>query len=141
MRCILSQFQLFAGRGLPVLEFPEPQPTRKPKKRIAYIPLASFREWMAASIRNYLAVIGGKVTIKDVWHPRLVRANDIILMDQFLTEHSLTEYQKAKLNYVCLWLRVITLADITDPTGLYIEAWARTGSKRLQSNLAWPRQE
>jgi hypothetical protein len=93
------------------------------------------------SIRNYLAVIGGKIIIKDVWHPRLVRENDIILMDQFLKEHSLTEYQKAKLNSVRLWLRVLTLADITDPTGRYIEAWARTGSKRLQSNLAWPRQE
>ena len=63
-----------------------------------------------------------KSIIKDVWHPRLVRENDIIIMDQFLTEHSLTEYQKAKLKSFRLWLQVITLADITDPTGLYIEA-------------------
>ena len=93
------------------------------------------------SIRNYLVVIGGKITIKDVWHPRLVREHDIIILDQFLTEHVLTEYQKAKLNSVRLWLQVITLADITDPTGRYIEAWERTGSTSLQSNLAWPRKE
>ena len=64
-----------------------------------------------------------KITIKDVWHPRLVREHDIILMDRFLTEKTLTKYQKSQLNSVRLWLRVITLADITDPTGRYIEAW------------------
>ena len=102
MRCVLSQLQLFSGRGQPVLECPEPQPTRNPKKGLHIYHWHHLGNGWLPSIRNYLAVIGGKHIIRDVWHPRLVRKNDIILMDQFLTEHSLTDYQTAKLNSVRL---------------------------------------
>ena len=74
----------------------------------------------------------------------LTRQNDVVLKDIFFAtkarSSSFTNHKKAQLNSVRLWLRVLTLADITDPTGKYIEAWARTGSRRLASSLHWPRQ-
>ena len=52
-----------------------------------------------------------------------------------------SEWECAQVNSVRLWLRARTVADITDPSGRNIEAWARVGSRRLESNLSWPRQE
>ena len=42
---------------------------------------------------------------------------------------------------VRLWLRALTVADINDPSGRDIEAWARVGGRRLESKLSWPCQE
>ena len=64
MRCVLSQFQLFSGRGRPVLEYPEPQPTRKPKKGLHIYHWHHLGNGWLPSIRNYLAVIGGKLLLK-----------------------------------------------------------------------------
>ena len=62
-------------------------------------------------------------------------------MDNFRTAIKLPEWEWAQVNSVRLWLRALTVADITDPSGKHIKAWAQVGGRRLESKLSWPRQE
>ena len=66
--------------------------------------------------------INARIVIKDAWKPPLVREHDIAIMDAFRERCSPSEYELAMANSVRLHLRVITLSDITDLDGGYIEA-------------------
>eukprot|EP00957_Ditylum_brightwellii_P155912 11868271-Ditylum_brightwellii.AAC.1 len=46
-----------------------------------------------------------------------------------------------KLNSVRLYLRVLTLADITDKSGRFIEPWALSGLSVATVCINWPNQE
>ena len=89
----------------------------------------------------FLHTINGSIIIKDLWTPQPVRESDLILMDNFRNAIKLSEWEWAQVNSVRLWLRALTVADITDPSGRHIEAWARVGGRRIESKLSWPRQE
>ena len=58
-----------------------------------------------------------------------------ILMGNFRNAIKLSEWEWAQVNSVRLWLRALTVSDITDPSGRNIEAWAQVGGRRLESNL------
>ena len=62
-------------------------------------------------------------------------------MDAIANTSNLNEFQIAQVNSVRLWIRALSVADISDATGRNIETWARSGTKRLQSKLNWPLQE
>ena len=85
-----------------------------------------------------------KITISNAWVPPLTRHNSAVLMNAFfaakVNSSSFTNHKKDQLNSVRIWLCVLTLADITYPTGKHIEAWAQTGSCRLASSIHWPHQ-
>ena len=89
----------------------------------------------------FLHTINRSIILEDIWTPQPVRESDSILMDDFRNAIKLSEWEWAQVNYVRLWLRALTVADITDPSGRNIEAWARVGSRRLKRNLSCPRQE
>eukprot|EP00957_Ditylum_brightwellii_P173579 13215989-Ditylum_brightwellii.AAC.1 len=46
-----------------------------------------------------------------------------------------------KLNAVRLYLNVMTLADISNDCGKYIEAWALTGSRTAKAIIIWSNQD
>ena len=79
---------------------------------------------MVSVDENVLHTINGSVIIKDLWTPQPVRESDSILMDNFRNTIKLSEWEWAQVNSVHLWLRALTVADITDPSSKHIEAWA-----------------
>ena len=89
----------------------------------------------------FLHTINGSIIIKDLWTPQPVRELDKILMEDFVNAIKLSEWEWSLVNSVCLWLRALTVSDITNPSVRHIEAWARVGGHRLESKLSWPRQE
>ena len=76
-----------------------------------------------------------------MWKPQLTREHNVTIMDAFIADHSPTQSQLAKVNLVRIWLRVLTLSDITDIEGRHIESWAQSGLERRESSLHWPRQD
>eukprot|EP00957_Ditylum_brightwellii_P097804 7447740-Ditylum_brightwellii.AAC.1 len=65
--------------------------------------------------------------------------HDQILMDVFGAMKPSTDTLE-KLNAVCLYLGALALADITNKTGTYIEAWALSGIKKGTTLITWPNQ-
>jgi hypothetical protein len=54
----------------------------------------------------------------------MTRENDVAIMDVILEDHSPTQKQLALVKSVRIWLRVITLSDISDIEGRFITPWA-----------------
>eukprot|EP00957_Ditylum_brightwellii_P056516 4284715-Ditylum_brightwellii.AAC.1 len=61
-------------------------------------------------------------------------------MDVFVASHP-GDATLDKLNRVQLYVRALTLADITNDSGTHIDAWALTGAKRARPTIEWPNQE
>ena len=59
-------------------------------------------------------------------HPKLQRTNNEAIMELFTTLLGATKRQLDKCNQVCLYLRVITLADLVHGSGGYIPDKALT---------------
>ena len=72
-------------------------------------------------------VTGELIQINDLWTMKPARAHDAIFMDVFQRKCTLSEGNLEHLNLMCLWLCVLTLADITDPVGRFVETWTRNG--------------
>ena len=72
--------------------------------------------------------------------PTMVWENDIAIMNAINEDHSPLQYQLKMVNSVHLWIRVITVSNMTYIEGRYIETWARGGIMRRESSLTWPRQ-
>ena len=85
-----------------------------------------------------LHTINGSLSIKCIWTPRLVRVSSSILTDAFRESVKISEFEWAQVNLVRLWLRVIKLADITDPAVRQIKSWARVCARHLESTVLYP---
>jgi hypothetical protein len=122
----LSKVQLVAGSGNHYLE--------EVKSDRSYVPAS----WLG-NIRTFLRCSKASIIVPGAWKPATQRDFDSILMDVFesLKPSSCT---LEKLNAVRLFLRVITLADITDESGRSIEAWALSGSTVATICIDWPHQ-
>jgi hypothetical protein len=141
MTSVLSQTQFLSGRGVIILENPIPRPKRNANKKAHIYKWHHLGIGWFQSMSMFLHTIKGSIIVKDLWITQPVRESDSILMDDFRNAIKLSEWEWAKVNSVRLWLRSLTVADITNPPGRHIEAWARVGNRRLESNLSWPRQE
>ena len=109
----LSQLQLLSGQSEGLLSHPRPLPAttlRKGSNVYRWHHLA--RGWLL-SLRHYLHEIGGRILLPNAWTPMLTRTNNITIMDALRTSCSLSESQLALTNSVRLFLRVLTLSDIT----------------------------
>jgi hypothetical protein len=75
------------------------------------------------------------------WLPKLSREHNLHLMPFFQT-HRLKKGDLTLLNTCRLYLKVITLSDITSAGGTYILQKAKSGTpiQGLTSNLDWPNQ-
>jgi hypothetical protein len=122
----LDNIQLASGFVSPLLEVTD--------KKIDYIDIGWILE-----LRQRLDEMGATMWIEHAWQPQLQREGDLGLMEQFLQVHS-TPKQCRQLRQVLHWLRVITLADLVDPSGKFIPEGTLTGEWRAQSTLEWPKQ-
>ena len=122
----LDNIQLASGFVLPILEATSAD--------IDYID----NGWII-DLRKRLDDIGAKLWIEDARQPKLQREGDYSLMERFLSVKT-TAKQRTQLRMVLHWLRVITIADLTDPTGQYIPGYKLTGDWQADSPFEWPKQ-
>ena len=131
MVCVLEQTQMYAGVSSPILTNLNSEETHK----LNYIPAG----WII-TIRTFLKTFDGSIEFPEAWKPTAQRQHDTIIMDKI---HQTTQSKTtlSRINACQLYLRVSTIADITDPTGTYIEEQFITGdSQPCESKLLWPRQ-
>eukprot|EP00957_Ditylum_brightwellii_P180300 13735090-Ditylum_brightwellii.AAC.1 len=123
----LSKAQLVSGSGKKILT--------EAKAGRSYTPT----NWLG-SIRTFLQMCSASISIPDAWSIKQQRVNDQILMDMFeAMKPSLDMLEK--LNTVCLFLGVCTLADICNKSGTQIEPWALSERKQAKPMIPWPNQE
>ena len=131
MVCVLEQTQLYAGVSSPILTNPNAEDT----PRLQYIPTC----WIT-TIRDFLKTFDGSIEFPEAWKPTAQRQYDTIIMDK-LNQTTTSKTTLSRINACRLYLRVSTIADITDPTGTYIEEQFITGDcYPCESKLLWPRQ-
>ena len=89
-------------------------------------------------LRRRMREIDATLWIEKAWCPHLQRENDQSLMERFALLPHMTRHKMFKLNSVRLYLRVITLADLTDESGTHIPDGMLTGEWQAGSDLRWP---
>jgi hypothetical protein len=99
----LDSTQLHTGLGLPLLETTTP-------------PIRYVSNSFILSLRMHLNDIGASFWIEDKWSHPLQRENDAFLMDLFVRIPRITPSQLKQANEVQLYLRILTIADLADPS-------------------------
>ena len=89
-------------------------------------------------MKNRLSDIEGTIWIENAWVPSLQRQRDESIIEQFTTILRITKGQLKQANTVRLYLRVITISDLTDPEGSTIPDGMLTGDWQAGSDLLWP---
>jgi hypothetical protein len=89
-------------------------------------------------VRKRLQAMKGRIWIERQWTPELQRQNDTSIMRAFILIPGITENTLKLLNYVRLYLRVITLADIANEQGNMIPGQRFSGSWQAKSIITWP---
>ena len=82
---------------------------------------------LLALLRGRMAEIKANMWIEKAWAPKLHRENDGAIMERFVGIRGATQGEVEKVNAVRLYLRVITIADLTHPSGGYIPDSMLTG--------------
>ena len=127
IRALVSAHQLHSGAISPLLDDPS-------------LNLPHMEDGWIKAIRDSLRRLDGQLWIEDAWTPERQRVGDASLMEAFSRLPSITPGQLNKANHCRLFLKAITLSDITDMTGELIPWEYLTGRARLDSPLIWPRQ-
>ena len=89
-------------------------------------------------MRRRLSDIEGTIWIEHACVPSLQQQRDESLMARFTTIPRITIGQLKQANTVRLYLRVITIADLTDPEGSTIPDGMLNGDWQAGSDLLWP---
>lgn len=89
------------------------------------------------SLRSHLDEIGGPLWVEKSWQPQLQQEGDHSLMEKFLKMHC-SKSERIHLCRALHWLRVITIADLADPTGRTLPGDQLTGNWRAPTLLEWP---
>jgi len=121
----LDHIQLISGFVVPILDS-----TTKP---INYIDNS-----FLLSIRHRLSEINGSLWIERAWSPPLQREGDSSIMEAFTQIPRITTSMLRRANTVRLYLRVITIADITNPEGTTIPDGMLNGDWQAGTDLLWP---
>ncbi|EJK60899.1 hypothetical protein THAOC_18684 [Thalassiosira oceanica] len=127
IRTLLSAHQLHTGAMSPLLDDP-------------MLELPHMKNGWINSIRNGLRRLGGQLWIEDLWTPERQRVGDVSLMEAFCRLPRVKPREIKDANHCRLFLRAITLSDITDMNGDCIPLEYLEGRARLDSPLLWPRQ-
>ena len=123
----LDSLQLHTGVGPPLLETVTP-------------PIKYAGRSFLLSLRDQLAHIRASFWIEDKWVPPHQREHDEFIMDRFLHIPGITTSELKQANAVRLYLRVLTIADLADPSGRFIPDGNMTGGWQGGSDLHWPHQ-
>ena len=121
----LDSAQLCSGLTTPLLENTE--------KDICYLSSSYIID-----VRARLHMIGATLWIEKAWTPALQRVGDRSLMEAFISIPGISRAALRQANTVRLYLRVVTLADLTDVNGKYIPADTLDGEWQAGSDLKWP---
>ena len=125
MLVVLSAWQLASGLCNPILE--------ETNTDITYIGDGWFPH-----VRKRLNIIDSKLWIEKQWTPLLQRDDDIEIMRLFINSDRTTLQFLIRMNYVRLYLRVITIADLCNELGTIIPANRFSGKWQATSTLNWP---
>lgn len=123
----LDTLQLVTGLQRPLMEYPSPM--------VEYVGDSFFLH-----LRSALGQIGASLWIENLWTPHPQRINDTFLMNRFLMIPRITKSALRQANEVRLFLRVLTIADLADPTGRFIPDGMLTGEWQAGSDIHWPHQ-
>ena len=86
-----------------------------------------------------LRSIKASLWVEKSWQPKLQRANNFSLMEEFLRVKT-TPLERKHLRMALHFMRVVTLADIADPKGSMIPGHKLTGDWRANTAGEWPKQ-
>ena len=91
-------------------------------------------------LRQRLSEIDTSLWIEKAWAPKLQRDGDEALMERFCDIPGITTGQLVKVNDVCIYVRMVTISDLTNPQGTHICDGMLGGSFQFQagSDLYWP---
>ncbi len=89
-------------------------------------------------MRHRLLEIDGTIWIEHAWTPTLQRQRDKSIMEHFTAIPRITRGKLKQANTVRLYLRVISIADLTAPEGSTIPDGMLTGDWQAGSDLLWP---
>ena len=90
---------------------------------------------LLASLQGRAREIKATMWIENVWAPKLQQENNGAIMERFSGIQEATPGELKKVNAVRLYLRVITIADLTHPSGGYIPDGMLTGDWQAGSDL------
>ena len=93
-----------------------------------------------SSLRERMRSIDMSFWIEEAWTPPLQREGDESLMERFSLIEGITTGELTMANEVRIYLRVITIADLTHPNGKYIPDEMLDGAWQSGSDLRWPEQ-
>jgi hypothetical protein len=85
-----------------------------------------------------LAEINGFLWIEKAWTPPLQQEGDASIMERFAKIAGITTGILKKANIVCIYLRVITIADLANPEGTTIPDGLMKGDWQAGIDLIWP---
>jgi len=91
-------------------------------------------------MRKQLNEIKATMWIEDAWQPKLQRIGDESIMERFAQIPTITKGQLKRANSVHLYLRVVTIVDLSDPQDTSIQGGMLTGDWQAGSDLKWPYQ-
>ena len=91
-------------------------------------------------LRNRLSALSASLWIEDAWSPKLQRVGDESIMERFIPIPNITRAELRRANAVCLYLHVVTIADLADLTGTFIPSGMLTGDWLAGLDLKWPYQ-
>jgi hypothetical protein len=91
-------------------------------------------KWLS-SLRNFLAGVDARLAIDQPSLPRLQRLHDFNLMDVIQSSQKFTPTEICRLNYCRLFLKAVTVSDLTDISGKRLDPCKRRGDFSLLSSI------
>ena len=81
-----------------------------------------------------------KLWIKGAWAPRFQRVNNKSIMERIVRLKGMTKDELKQVKVVRLWMRVVTMADMTNKAGTDIIDNMICGQWRAGTDLKWPKE-
>ena len=107
LRVVMAWIQYCTGTSWSILEQPQE-------------PLPHLESSWIKSMREYLAKIDGKLTLKDQYIPEPQRQNDTYIMDHVLSHDKFKPAHIKAINWCRMYLGVVTVSDIANAAGTHI---------------------
>jgi hypothetical protein len=127
IRIVLSRAQLYSGICTPFLEDCRTN-------------LRHMEEGWLLHLQRRLSALNGSIWVENPWTPKLQRVVDVSLMEALSQLDSVKKADLITANNCRMYLRVITLSDITTMDGRAIDKRLIDGFTRAESTLRWPMQ-
>lgn len=112
----------------------------RPLLEMTHNPVTYLDTSFVINIHRRLGEMNATIWVEDAWTPHLQRLGDKSLMERFISVPGVTTSQLRQANTVWLYLRVVTIADLSNKTGSYIPSGMLNGDWQAGSDLKWPYQ-